>query len=64
MASARPGCLVDDGYACHDDIEDSRGRGTLVLSAKTKSDRDDKVLVVQRAARSCRKEARRDDNSG
>ena len=29
------------------------------VSAKTKSDRGDKVLVVPRAAKSCRKEARR-----
>jgi hypothetical protein len=33
------------------------------VSAKTKSDSHDKVLVVQRQPKSCRKEARRDDNS-
>jgi CheY-like chemotaxis protein len=37
--------------------------GGLAVSAKTKSDSDDKVLVVQKQPKSCGKEARRYDNS-
>jgi hypothetical protein len=35
----------------------------FIVSAKTKSDSHDKVLVVQRQPKSCGKEARRYDNS-
>jgi transposase len=41
-------CLVDGGYACHDDIEDADGRGTLVYAPVPKpkdSSRDPYVAL-------------------